>query len=93
MEKTTTYVTVPIEIFEEIKTGLKKIEKLSEVLSHSGPQKNNDHLTVKEFCNRARIGRNKFDEVKDQLRSVRVSQRKILIPATELDRWFSGEIE
>ena len=93
MEKSMTFVPVPIEIFEKIKSGIETIEQLSDAISQfNTSEKKVNYLTVREFCSEVRIGRNKYEEIKGQIKSVRVSPRKIMIPTTEIDRWFAGEI-
>lgn len=86
-------IQLPASTYEAIEKKLTILDEIKKVLTDRGDIKAPEHLTVKEFCGKAKIGRNKYEEIKAKIRSVRVSERKILIPATELDRWFAGEIK
>lgn len=89
--KTMTLVTLPPDVVEKIING---IEQISLALSDKkNENRDTEYLTVKEFCEKAKIGRNKYEDIKEQLKTVRVSPRKILISISELDRWFAGEIK
>ena len=85
-------VELPQETFDKIESKLNQIDEIHEILKELGKVETPQHYTVKEFMRLAKIGRNKFEEIKDKLSVVRVSPRKILVPHVDLIRWFKGEI-
>lgn len=86
-----TVVELPQETFDHIEAKLSQIDEIHEILKELGTIKTPEHYTVTEFMKLAKIGRNKFEAIKDKLSSVRVSPRKIMVPHSDLVRWFRGD--
>ena len=86
-----TVVELPQTTFDKIERRLDRIDEIHEKLQELGTVKTPKYYTVKEFMQLAKIGRNKFEEIKNRLNVVRVSPRKIMIPHSDLVKWFSGE--
>lgn len=85
-------VEVPLELLNKLERSADLIVAMSENAPTSIRQIEEQYLTPKEFMHRAKIGRAKFDEIKGRLHYKQVSPRKMMIPATDLKRWFNGEI-
>jgi DNA-directed RNA polymerase subunit N (RpoN/RPB10) len=84
-------IEIPQETFNKIEAKLNQIDEIHEILRELGKIETPQHYSVKEFMKLAKIGRNKFEEIKDKLQAVRVSPRKIMIPHSDLVRWFNGD--
>ncbi|WP_305982376.1 helix-turn-helix domain-containing protein [Roseivirga thermotolerans] len=68
-------------------------EKIIQVLSNSQIGKTHlEYLTSKEFMAQVKIGRSKFDQLiaENTIKHFRKG-RKIMIPASEVKRYFEGE--
>lgn len=82
---------IPQEIVDRFEEGFNKIDEMYDVLKEQGSIKTPEHYTVKEFMKKGKMSRNKYEQIKDQLDAVRVSPRKIMIPHSDLVRWFRGD--
>lgn len=87
-----TVIELPQETFDKIEARLDQIDEIHVILKELGKIETPQHYSVKEFMQLAKIGRNKFEEIKDKLSVVRVLPRKILVPHGDLVKWFKGEI-
>lgn len=66
---------------------LKQLQNLQSLQSSTIPIK---HITAKEFMAAVRIGRSKFDQlvVLNKVKTIK-KKRKIYVPVSEVDRYFS----
>ncbi len=89
-----TVVEVPLATYDQMeKVILEDVPEMKKALADLGREKSPPKVyTKKEFRDLAKIGANKMEEILPYLNAVRVSPRKILIPHSDLLRWFRGEI-
>lgn len=84
-------VEIPLADFEALKESNRQIvEALQAMKSIKRPE----FLSSKEFMEEVKISRWKFQELRDA-NMLRVVQRgrKLYVPATEVTRYFNGEME
>ncbi len=84
-------IELPQETFDKIEARLDKVDEIHDILKELGSIKTPEFYTVSEFLKLAKIGRNKYEEIKNKLSAVRVSPRKIMIPHSDLVKWFNGD--
>ena len=89
---TKTVIEIPEETLDLIRAKLAKIDAIHEKLMELEKIETPTHYTPREFMKLAKIGRNKFEQIKPKLSATQVSSRKILIPHSDLVRWFNGEL-
>lgn len=88
------YLLIGKSELDELKVGQQKI---LEVLTSKQKDTNSDqseYLTSKEFMERIKIARSKFDELvaDGKVKTVRPKGgRKIYVPVSEVARYFEGE--
>lgn len=88
-----TVIEISLETLNKIERGLSQIGEIKETLEDIGSIKLQERYTAQEFMEKAKISRNKYEQIKSQLNPVKVSARKTLHPHSDLVRWFNGEIQ
>lgn len=85
---TKSIVVLTEEALESIEKGQREI--ISKLEALSGVRSNQEYLTVKEFMAKVKIGRTKFDQLiaMNEIDYIRKG-RKIYIPSTEVERYFT----
>ncbi len=97
MENINQIIWIPVQkaTYEQMeKVILEDVPDIKRALEKLGREKSPPKVyTKKEFRELAKIGANKMEELLPYLNAVQVSPRKILIPHSDLLRWFRGEIK
>lgn len=86
-----TLVLIPLEELQIIKDAQQEILQLLKTKQDSSPSALIiKHITAKEFMNAVRIKRTKFDQLvqANKIKIIR-KKRKIYVPVSEIDRYFS----
>jgi len=91
-EVATTFVLIPVEEWQVIKSTQKEIVewiRQQKSTTNGNGHTASNYITAIEFMEAVRIGRSKFDElVAGQQLSVVKKKRKIYVPVTEIERYF-----
>ena len=91
LQSTTSLVIIPIEELNNLRATQQEIlQQLKELKSGGTGTIPVKYITAKEFMTAARICRSKFDQLVSQnkIRSIK-KRRKIYVPVSEIDRYFS----
>jgi hypothetical protein len=91
MQNTTSLVIIPIEELNHLKTTQQEIlQQLKELKSCGFSPPTARHVTAKEFMSAVKICRSKFDQLvlANKIKTIK-KRRKIYVPVTEIDRYFS----
>lgn len=85
-------VIIPEEELTGIQQTLEEILKqLSEIRNQKGQSRSlSEHITAKEFMAAVRICRSKFDQLvlTNKIKTIK-KKRKIYLPASEIERYFT----
>jgi hypothetical protein len=85
---------IPTEKLEKLELIYQRQEEILQVLRKNVAKSVDEHLTVKEFLSSAKMGRSKFERLRAEGNlKVKKCGKIIYIPATEVQRYFSGEIK
>ncbi|KYG83952.1 hypothetical protein AWW67_02205 [Roseivirga seohaensis] len=90
----TQFLIIPKSEFDELKFGQQRILEAIRTNHDSTNTDRSEYLTSKEFMERIKIARSKFDELvaDGKVKTVRPNGgRKIYVPASEVARYFEGE--
>lgn len=69
-------------------------EEILNVLRNKSLLEPSEHLTVKEFIARTKMGRSKFERLRAEGKLITKKLGRIIyVPATEVKRYFNGELE
>lgn len=88
---TATLVIIPIEELNNLKTTQQEIlRKLTDLSVGKPSPTSSSHITAKEFMAAVKICRTKFDQlvIANKIKTIK-KRRKIYVPASEIDRYFS----
>jgi hypothetical protein len=76
----------------KLEEGFRMLKEIQKILDAINTMQEPQFYSPQEFMKKAKIGRNKFEELKPRLNINRSSPRKYSIPHSDLVRWFSGDL-
>jgi hypothetical protein len=86
-----TIVEIDAAKFQAIEKALQKVDEIHAALALKSRAGIEDHLTVEEFLQVAKISQATFDKLRPQIKTISPTGRKLLIPMSEVKRYFAGE--